>query len=261
MNGVDQTIDDIQEVVAAVDEGRGNDSKGTLGRLINDPTLANDIEEATESLREGVSSFSRFKSWLGLRTEWNVFSAQPRFSITAEIRARNDKFYLVELERGPLGDFPEDQVSDAAGVPTYTRQQVIKDGIRFTAQFGKTFANWFQVRAGIKESAFGFGADVLLGDGRLTLSADLYGGVDRTPRLKVAGALAVFRSIYLLGGVDDALNDARYLNVRSDGTGIPNQFDRVRFGRDYFLGATLHFDDADLSTLIRVYGALLVGML
>jgi hypothetical protein len=35
----------------------------------------------------------------------------------------------------------------------------------------------------------------------------------------------------------------------------------VRYGRDYFIGAALHFDDADLSTLLRVYGALLVGLL
>jgi hypothetical protein len=42
---------------------------------------------------------------------------------------------------------------------------------------------------------------------------------------------------------------------------VPIQFDKVRFGRDYFLGAELHFDDADLSMLLRVYGALLVGLL
>jgi phospholipid/cholesterol/gamma-HCH transport system substrate-binding protein len=87
MNDVDQTIADVQEIVAAVDEGRGTDAKGSVGRLINDPTLANDIEEATESLREGVGSFSRFKSWLGLRVEWNIFSNAPRFFVTARARA------------------------------------------------------------------------------------------------------------------------------------------------------------------------------
>jgi hypothetical protein len=189
-----------------------------------------------------------------------VFSQQPRFFVTAEIRARTDKFYLVELERGPLGDFPDDQISDASGVPSYMRSQVIKDGVRFTAQFGKTFGNWFQIRGGIKESSFGFGSDILLNQGRLKFSADVYNGVFRTPRVKLAGALAVFRSAYLIAGVDDALNDARYLSIRKGGD-VPHQFDKIRYGRDYFLGATLHFDDADLAVLIRVYGALLVGLL
>jgi phospholipid/cholesterol/gamma-HCH transport system substrate-binding protein len=224
----------VQEIVAAVDEGRGTDAKGSVGRLINDPTLANDIEEATESLREGVGSFSRFKSWLGLRVEWNIFSNAPRFFVTAEIRARTDKFYLVELERGPLGDFPDDALSDATGVAVYNRRQVIKDSVRFTAQFGKTFGGWLQIRGGIKESAFGFGSDVILNRGRLKLSADLYGGVDRPPRLKMIGALAVFRSVFLVAGIDDALNEPRYLDIREGAGEAPIQFDRVRFGRDYF---------------------------
>jgi hypothetical protein len=35
----------------------------------------------------------------------------------------------------------------------------------------------------------------------------------------------------------------------------------VRYGRDYFVGTTLSFTDEDISVLLRVYGALLVGLL
>lgn len=261
MNGIDEPVDDFAELVAAVNEGRGDDYKGTLGRLVNDPSLADSIEEGTDSVREGVGSFSRFKSWLGLRTEFNIYSRQPRFFVTAEVRARTDKFYLVELEKGPLGDVPDDEISDATGVPEYYRHQVIRDRLRYTLQFGKTFGNWFQVRGGVKESTFGFGADMLLRQGRLKFSADLYGSYQYVPRLKLAGALSVFRSIYLIAGVDDALNEPGYLRIQRGTTDVPIQFDEVRYGRDYFLGAELHFDDADLSTLLRVYGALLVGLL
>jgi len=261
LNGADTTVDDIEEVVAAINENRGSGSQGTLGKPVNDPTLANDIEEATESLREGTASFSRFKSYLGLRAEWDVLSRQGRVFLAAEVRARTDKFYYVELERGPLGGYPADEISDAAGTSTYYRRQEISDRIRFSAQFGKTFSNWFQVRGGIKESAFGIGADALVGSGRLRLSADLYGGSFVTPRLKLAGAVEVFRSMYLLAGIDDALNDPRELSIRKGGGENPKQFDSVRIGRDYFVGGMLVFDDADLSMLLRVYGALLVGLL
>jgi phospholipid/cholesterol/gamma-HCH transport system substrate-binding protein len=261
LDRVDEPVDDFAELVAAVNEGRGDDYKGTLGRLVNDPSLADSIEDATDSAREGVGSFSRFKSWLGLRTEFNIFSRQPRFYVTAEVRARTDKFYLVELERGPLGDIPDDTISDAVGVPEYYRHHVIHDGIRYTLQFGKTFGNWFQIRGGVKESTFGFGADVLMRQGRLKLSADLYGSYQYVPRLKLAGALAVFRSIYLIAGIDDVLNEPGYLPIDQGNTDVPKQFEEVRYGRDWFLGAELHFDDADLSTLLRVYGALLVGLL
>ncbi len=260
MNDMDKPLEDFEEILATINDGRGEGSKGALGRLINDPKLGDDIEWAVNGAREGVSTFTRFKSWLGLRIEFNVFSREPRFYVTAEVRARTDKFYLVELEKGPLGDFPGDQLSDVPGSATWNRYQQIEDKLRFTVQFGKTFGNWFQVRGGLKESTFGFGADVLAGNGRLKLSADLYGGYTRTPRLKLAGALAVFRSIYVIAGIDDALTPHQYLNIL-DTTDVPIRFDEYRYGRDYFVGASLHFDDADLSTLLRVYGALLVGQL
>ena len=71
----------------------------------------------------------------------------------------------------------------------------------------------------------------------------------------------MFRSVYLLAGIDDAFTKPGYLAIENDPQGVPNDFHRLRYGRDYFVGATLHFDDADLATLLRVYGALLVSAL
>ena len=261
MNAIDKPVDDFAEVLAAVNEGRGNDGKGQFGRFVNNPKLGNDIEEISGDIAEGTSNFSRFKSWLGLRIEWNIFTGAPRFFLTAEVRPRPDKFYLVELEKGPLGAYASDELHDAAGTLDWTRRQEIKDQIRFTAQFGKTFWNWFQVRGGIKESTFGFGADILMREGKLKFSTDLYGSFTRVPRLKLAAAIYVFRSIFLVAGVDDALNKPGYLSITTGNTAVPNQFETLRYGRDYFLGATLQFDDADLATLLRVYGAVLVGLL
>ncbi len=261
MDRVDQPIQDLADITQAIDEGRGEDWKGTLGRLVNDPKLAERIDEFTEDTREVVANFTRLKSWLGLRAEENIFAHEPRVYLTAEIRARNDKFYLIEIEKGPLGSIPQDQLSDVLNAPQYNRYQEISDSIRYTAQFGKTFFNHLQLRGGIKESTIGFGADVLLNEGKLRFESDLFGSFYRTPRLKLAASLAVFRSIYILGGVDDVLNPPGSLRIVAGQTPVPQQFDTLRYGRDYFLGATLHFDDADLSTIIRVYGAMIVGLL
>lgn len=261
LDDVDPAVADLQELLAAVDEGHGDDYKGRLGRLINDPSIADDLEDATDSMREGTGGFNRFKSWLGLRSELDVYSGQQRFFATAEIRARTDKFYLIEFEKGPLGGFPKGRITNTVGSPNYIRRQEIYDEIRFTAQFGKTFGNWFQVRGGLKESTFGFGADVLVGQGRLKFSTDLYGSFTRVPRLKLAGALEVFRSAYLIAGIDDALNEPGYLDIVQGNTAVPVQFNEIRYGRDYFIGGSLHFDDKDLAVLLRLYGALLVAML
>jgi phospholipid/cholesterol/gamma-HCH transport system substrate-binding protein len=260
LGSIDPQIAQASELFAAIDEGHGDDWKGTLGRLINDPAVGETLEDLTSSGREAAASFNRFKSWLGMRVEFDVFSRAVRFYATAEIRARNDKFYLVEFERGPLGGVPNDELSEVAGSGAYVRQQEIHDRLRFTAQFGKQLG-MFSVRGGLKDSTIGFGVDALLLDGRLKLSADLYGAFQATPRLKIAGALAVFRSIYVLAGVDDALNQPGYLGIVSGNPGAPKTFEQIRYGRDYFLGTTLIFNDADIAVLLRVYGALLVGLL
>jgi phospholipid/cholesterol/gamma-HCH transport system substrate-binding protein len=259
LEGADPQIDEVAEVLGAINEGTGNDWKGTLGRLVNDPELADTLEDAAASGEEALSSYSRFKSYLGFRVEWNINAKSPRLYATAELRTRHDKFYLIELESSKLGGFPSDELSDAANTSQYTRRQEIKDTLRFTAQFGKQLGV-MQYRAGIKDSTFGAGADLLLMRGRLRFSTDVFGSFDRIPRVKVAAAFAVFKSIYVLAGIDDAFNSPGSLKIKTGNSPVPGALSEVHYGRDYFLGATLQFDDADLSMLIRVYGALIAGL-
>jgi len=257
---IDPQIAQARDLFSAIDEGRGDDWKGTLGRLVNDPQPGEQIEDFTETVRDAAAGLNRFKSWLGMRLEVDAFSRDVRFYATAELRARNDKFYLVEFERGPLGGLPHDSLSDVANAGGYVRDQDIPDRLRFTAQFGKQIGR-YAFRGGLKDSTFGFGADMLLFDGRLKLSADAFGSFQTTPRLKLTGALAVFRSLYVIGGVDDALNRPGYLSIVSGNVGVPTSLDKVRYGRDYFFGTTLQFTDEDVALLLRVYSALLVGLL
>lgn len=259
MDRMDKPVENLTEVLAAVNEGRGNDGKGQFGRLVNDPALGDSLDEGTEAVRDGLSTFTRLKVWLGFRAEWNWFAAQPRFYVSAEVRARNDKFYLIELEKGPLGAYDYDTLTDNTGQTTWTRRQQIVEGLRFTAQFGKRIG-FFRVRGGLKESTFGFGADLLVGP-KLKLSGDVFGGYQNTPRVKLAGAFEVFRSLYIHAGIDDVLTQPGYLPIVKGNTDVPQQFETLRYGRDYFFGASLQFDDADLALLLRVYGALLIGLL
>ncbi|HEX8110808.1 MAG TPA: MlaD family protein [Kofleriaceae bacterium] len=260
LDRIDPQLDQAREFVTAIHEGRGTDWKGTLGRLVNEPELGNVIEDFTDDARDAVAGLNRFKSWIGGRVEVDAFSRDVRFYASAEIRARHDKFYLVEIERGPLGGLPHDALSDVVNSPDYIRTVLIHDQPRFTFQFGKQFGA-LALRGGIKDSTFGFGADALMLDGRLKLSADAYGSFTATPRLKLTGALAVFHSLYVLAGVDDALNPPGYLQVLSGNPGAPQVLDKVRYGRDYFLGTSLQFTDEDVAVLLRIYGAILVGAL
>ena len=135
------------------------------------------------------------------------------------------------------------------------------------APFSDLGATWYSLDTssqdwlGFNAGGTGFGGDVLLSEGRLRFSADLFGSFQRTPRLKVAASFAVLRSIFVVAGIDDALNTPGYLSVVPGNTPLPNDFTKVRYGRDYFAGLSLHFTDAALSMLLRFYGALILGLI
>ena len=259
MDRIDGPVQRYAEVVSAINRGEGDDWRGTLGTLVNDPELADDIEDVTESLKESTAGFDRFKTWLGARVELNYYTRSFRVYATAEIRARNDKFYLLEIERSGLGPH-EDSLSDAPGTDSFTRREVIYDRQRITLQFGKRIG-FMQFRAGIKDSTFGAGTDLLFMEGRLRLSADVFGSFYRTPRVKLAAAFAVWRTLYILGGIDDALNPHAELPIETGNTPVPGFYQTLHYGRDYFVGAALQFDEQDLMMLLRLYGAMLVGLI
>ncbi len=256
---VDKPLDDYAAIVSAINSGRGDEWKGTLGKLINDPALAEEIDDLARSGKEAADGLVKLHSFIGLRGEYDVFSGHPRAYAVAEIRAHSDKYYLVEFETGPLGSLPVDQLSDHPNASA-TRSTTIEAKARYTFQFGKQFG-FLGLRGGIKESTFGVGADMLFLSGRLKISTDVFGAFDVTPRVKLAGAVQVFRDFYILGGIDDALNSPKYLSVTAGNTAVPNRFQSLRYGRDYFLGGSIQFNDEDLAVLLRVYGAMLVGLI
>lgn len=256
LDELDQPIADFAEVVDAIDRGHGDDWRGTLGKLVNDPSLANTLDDFTDGVAEGAAGLRRFHSWIGGRFE--VTRGQARVYATAELATRTDKFYAIEFSYNSQGTPPAAELADAPGSPDHTRTIEIDNKLRFTAQFGKRIG-FMRGRIGLKDSTPGIGVDALFFNGRLKLTADAFDSFGAVPRLKVAGALAVFRTIYILAGVDDALNAPGSLPVVTGNSDHPTALSSVRYGRNYFVGASLQFSDGDLATLLRFYGALVFG--
>ena len=257
-------LDDVEGYVARADElvraVSGEDS-GALGKLIHDDELGDRLVELTDDAAEAAAGLDRLKTALGFRTELNLLARAPRFYVTAEIAARGDQFYLVELMKAYDGDAPEIELVERPG-GEFARVARIREGIRFTAQWGKRIGP-FALRFGFKDSAIGAGADANLFGGRLRLAADLsQPSLARVPRLKLAAALEVFRSIYVVGGVDDALTGGAELQIAPwvPGADVPTALAELRYGRDYFLGFNLAFNDAELNTLLRIYGGLVATL-
>ncbi len=259
---VDPYLDDANELLADLGGAPSNGRQGTLARMINDPSIAETIDDTTVALEGSTGTLDRLKTTLGFRVELNFISRQPRFYVTAELAARNDQFYLVEAEKGPTGDNPQVSLTEIPDSTEFARTTFIPERLRFTAQWGRRFGR-FALRLGIKESNFGAGGDFLVGRGRLKLSVDaMESSFSHPPRIKLTAALAVFRSLYILGGIDDVLTRGDYLPVQPWANEThPTQFEEARYGRDYYLGFELRIHDNDINRLLMIYGGLIATML
>jgi len=67
----------------------------------------------------------------------------------------------------------------------------------------------------------------------------------------------MFRYLYILGGIDEALNPPDQLNIVTGTDDVPIQFEEFKFGRDFFLGGMIRFNDQDLAALLAVGGSAL----
>ncbi|MDB4957016.1 MAG: Mammalian cell entry related domain protein [Myxococcales bacterium] len=258
LDKLDGVIDNTQSITRKIDE-----DKGTIGRLVNDPTIADNVEEITDGAKDFLGTLFGLKAIVGLRSEYNIGAGLARHYVSVELHTRPDKFYLIELEKGPRGDYPDvSLVFDPTVDPNHwIRKSVIEDHVRFTFQFAKRF-NWLTLRYGIKESTGGIGADADLNwwNHDLKLSVDGFDATfDKYPRVKLTAAYELFRHMYILGGIDELLNRPRTLDIVKGTSDVPTQFDTFRFGRDYFLGAMLKFNDEDLAALLTVGGSALGG--
>jgi phospholipid/cholesterol/gamma-HCH transport system substrate-binding protein len=258
LDKLDGVIDNTQSITKKID-----DDKGTLGRLVNDPAIADNVEQITDDAKGFLSTLFGLKAYVGLRTEYNVFAGLARYYVTVELHTRPDKFYLIELEKGPRGAYPDVTLTfDPTVDPNHwIRKTIIEDKIRFTFQFAKRFS-WLTLRYGIKESTGGLGADADMHwfDRDLRFSVDAFdASFDTYPRVKLTLAFEMFRHLYVLGGVDELLNKPAELPIVTGNSDVPTQFDSLRYGRDYFFGGMLRFNDEDLAALLTVGGSALAG--
>jgi len=254
---VREAIDKLVASTAALEKTLNNTASitekidkpvGTVGKLINDPQIAEDLGQIGEETSGFVRRLAGLQTVVGLTSEYNVLARSLKTYLSLQLIPAADKYYLLEFIDDPRGARQHMLIAtrstDPDEPPTKIEERVtVASKFRFTFMFAKRI-DWLTLRFGIKESTGGIGADFALLDKRLEIRTDLFDAqANIFPRFKVEAALNFFQYLYLVGGVDDILN----AELGSPAGG----------GRDYFFGAQLRFNDDDLKTLLAVGGGAL----
>jgi phospholipid/cholesterol/gamma-HCH transport system substrate-binding protein len=244
ITSLDQTMKNVEQITNRIDKG-----EGTVGHLVNDDTIANNVQDITEDASTFVKGITRLQTVVGLRTEYNFLSSTFKNYISVTLLPRPDKFYLIELVEDPRGyrdvttTVTNSSITGSSSATTVT----VSERLRFSLMLGKRVGP-VAGRFGIKESTGGFGVDLYMLDDRLSLSVDVFDFLtNQYPRVKPALMGAIWkRNFFLVLGADDVINTQR---ARGGAGG----------GFDWFTGVQLTFNDEDLKSLLLVGGGAAVG--
>ena len=260
--------------------GRLNRGEGTVGRLLKDDAIAENVGEITENASSFVRSLTQLQTIVGVREEFNFMAGSFKTYLSLKLQPRPDKYYLVEIVDDPRGSksytHTYSNTSQSPGstpgmagvgqtnTDTWTRTSAFRVSFMFAKRM-EAGGVGVTARLGIKESTGGLGLDFDFFRQRFLLQIDLYDFIaEDLPRLKVMAALEVFKHAWLIAGVDDILNGAS--NDLAPGNsnaaitcGPTTPASWCRGGRDYVLGAQLSFNDDDLRALLTIGGSAIAG--
>ncbi len=239
IDSLEKSMDNMSQITGKVNEG-----KGSIGKFVNDDAIANNVEQITEDAGGFIRSITKLQTTIGLRTEYNALSNSFKNYFHVTLSPRPDRFYLIELVDDPRGLTEKTATSTTSSDRGVVRETTYRttEKLRFSLMVGQRLG-YVTGRFGLKESTGGIGMDVHLLDDRLTLSADLFDTrANIYPRLQGRAGLSIYKqNLFLVGGVDDVLNQSR--SPISGGAFF-----------DWFLGLNFQFRDSDLKTLLLFGG-------
>jgi phospholipid/cholesterol/gamma-HCH transport system substrate-binding protein len=237
LDSLNRTLANVESITQKIDKGQG-----TVGKLVNDPTLNDEATEAVQGVNSLVGGLARLQTWVNLRSEFQFRTGAAKNYVQFILQPKEDKYYIIELIDDPRG-FTDTVITDVQSTSPEEgrnfqyrqRTTTTTDQLKFSLEFGKRFY-FVGFRFGIIESKGGIGMDFHFLDNRLEFyfDANRFGEDSRNPRFKGLALLEIVPHIYVHGGVDDPFNPATV---------------------DYFLGLGVRFNDEDLKSLLTIAGS------
>ncbi len=192
-DNINGASDHIKNIASKIDEG-----KGTLGKLVNNDEAYNNLNATLRSIRGYLTRGDQIALNTYAGSEYNFRDSYSKGIINVDVYTMPDKFYRIGAVNEP--DYKHSK--NPKNTDTVTR---------FNAMMGKRYYD-FVLRAGIEESTFGAGVDYYaLGD-NLKASLDMFDFNhsndirDTNAHMKFQLTYRLLRHFDIFGGVDEILN-------------------------------------------------------
>jgi len=255
--GIKQSLAKLDEAMAHIESvtGKIDKGEGTLGALVNDKAIGENLGNAVADASDMVSKMATLMTEVTLREEYHWFQKSGKTYLQLKIIPKPDKYYLFEVIDDPRGLTIEQTVQRLPPDSTQRELQTTittTEQLKFSAEFAKRFY-FVTLRFGIIENTGGVGANLHFFDDHLTITVDLFEFASQYkdyPRLKASLNYAFLGHLYITAGADDILNKTLYDTDVVSAAAADISKRRVISGRDFFFGAGIYFTDEDLKSII-----------
>jgi phospholipid/cholesterol/gamma-HCH transport system substrate-binding protein len=153
----------IEDAAKKIERG-----EGTLGKLVSDDSLYNNIDNAAKGLGNYAARMESMKTVLSFRYE-NMFPKSKGY-FDLYLKPKPDKYYILGINTDSYYKYEQTIVSATPPGATVT-SETYEDKLRFTLLFAKRWEN-IALRLGFIESTGGVGADLFLFNDRMKVSVD-----------------------------------------------------------------------------------------
>jgi len=181
LDKIGDLLEEIGKAVDVLNESmeKIRKSEGSLGKLVNDPALYDEVEDAVADVRKIVNPFASVRAGVELRGDYYGSSNLLKGTLGLGLRSRA-RFLLAGVTHNPW-----------------------RDRFVYSLQGGWRWGG-LAPRAGIIESELGAGVDYYALKNKLTVGVE---GFDFNrnpgPRFRLYGKYYAGKSIFLIAGIDD----------------------------------------------------------
>jgi len=204
----DKTLSSVNKMTEKIEKG-----EGTVGKMINDESLYNSINNTAKKVEEMVQKVDRVRTFIDFRSEYLTTPSAFTGSLGVTLMPNPEKYYILGVVTTPVGIISTTQYKTTSnGLSPNNYNTTIEQKIAFNAQFARKYSDTV-LRFGVTENSFGLGTDQFLFQNNVKLSADIwnfsnYEVNSKYPHLKIGLDYYFYKKFFVTAGADNILNPA-----------------------------------------------------
>ncbi len=207
-NQLKRTMARLDSAVKNIDEisGKVNRGEGTIGRLINDEDTVEELNTAIDGVNNFLDTAGKLQTGLDFHADYLGDIGMTKTTVGIKLQPGLDRYYYIGIVDDPVGAVEHtDTVTTINGGSATTVDEIktYHNKVKFNLLFAKTFWD-LTVKGGLMENSGGVGFDYNLYRDRVKFSMDAFEFTNLNLRAQLQ--YNVWKGIYVLGGISDALN-------------------------------------------------------